>query len=64
MKKTILEIYARAVRFFAVACRVVAAGIAVYVGVQITWPEFTVSGYQYQQFQSNEAFRKVPGAQR
>ena len=62
MKKTILEVYALAVCFFAVACFVVTLGIALYDIVQIIDPEFTLNRYQYERYQSNDAFRAAPGA--
>lgn len=60
MKKSILEIYALAVCFFAVACFVVTLGIALYDVVQISDPEFTMDRYQYEQYQSNDEFRASP----
>ena len=58
MKKPILEIYALAVCFFTVACFVITLGIALYDLIQITNPEFTLSAYQYERYQSNEAFKQ------
>ena len=58
MKKPILEIYALAVCFFAVACFVITLGIALYDLVEIANPEFTLSTYQYERYQSNEAFKE------
>ncbi len=56
MKKTILEIYALAVCFLTVICFVVCLGIAGYSIVQISKPEFTMNSYQYDRYQSNDAF--------
>jgi hypothetical protein len=62
LKKTILEVYALAVCFFAVACFVVTLGIGLYDIVQIVAPEFTLNRYQYERYQSNDAFRAAPDA--
>lgn len=56
MKKSILEIYALAVCFATIVCFVVALGIALYDVIQITNPEFTLSSYEYNRHQSNDAF--------
>jgi hypothetical protein len=60
MKKSILEIYAFAVCFVALVCFVIALGIGVYDLIQIANPEFTISGYEHERHQSNEAFRGPP----
>ncbi len=56
MKKSFLEIYALAVFFVTVVCFVAALGVAIYDVVQIANPEFTMSSWQYERFQSNDAF--------
>ena len=56
MKKTGLEIYALAVCFVAIVCLVIASGVALYSAVEIAAPQFTMSGYNYNQYQSNDAF--------
>ena len=56
MKKTFLEIYALAVCFVTVVCFVAALGVAIYDVVQIANPEFTMNSWQYERFQSNDAF--------
>ena len=61
MKKSILEIYALAVCFVALACFVIALGIGVYDLIQIANPVFTINAYEYDRHQSNEAFRRFPG---
>ena len=61
MKKSIREIYALAVCFIALMCFVIALGIGMYDLIQIANPEFTISGYEYERHQSNEAFRGSPG---
>ena len=58
MKKSILEIYALAVCFATTVCFVVALGIALYEVIQITNPEFTLSSYEYNRHQTNDAFWK------
>jgi len=62
MKKSILEIYALAVCFLALLCFVIALGIGVYDLIQIANPEFTISAYEYERHQSNEAFDTVRGS--
>jgi hypothetical protein len=56
MKKSILEIYALAVCFATIVCFVVALGVALYDVIQIANPEFTLSSYEYNRHQSNDAF--------
>ncbi len=60
MKKPILEIYALAVCFVALVCLIIALGIGVYDLIQIANPEFTINAYEYQRYQSNEAFGRSP----
>ena len=64
MKKTILEIYALTVCFFAVVCFVLVSALAIYDTVQIVHPEFTLSRHQYERYLSNESFVRssLPGA--
>lgn len=65
MKKTILEIYALAVCFFTVACFVITLGIALYDVIKVAAPEFTLKAYQYDQHQSNDAFKRhIPEKER
>ena len=58
MKKSILEIYALAVCFATVVCLVIALGVASYNIIGIFKPEFTMSVYEYDKYQSNDAFWK------
>lgn len=58
MKKSILEIYALAVCFAAIACFAIALGVAIYNAIQVINPEFTMSAYEYDRHQSNDAFWK------
>jgi len=58
MKKNLLEIYALAVCFFTVACFVIVLGMAVWDGLQITNPEFTLNNHLYQKYQSDEAYKQ------
>ncbi|MYM87089.1 hypothetical protein GTP91_07830 [Rugamonas sp. FT82W] len=64
MKKSILEIYALAVCFVTVVCFVVALGIATYSVLEIAKPDFTLSSWQYNQHQTNEAFWNGCGTNR
>jgi len=47
MKKTILEIYALAVCFFAVACFVITLGFGLWNIVEFSIPEFTINNHEY-----------------
>ncbi len=58
MKKSILEVYALAVCFAAIVCSAVALGVAIYSGIEIISPEFTISAQEYNRHQSNDAFWK------
>ena len=58
MKKSLLEIYALAVCFVTVVCFVIALGIGLYDLVQLTYPEFSLSSYEYERHQSDEAFMR------
>ena len=62
MKKTILEIYALAVCFVTVTCFVVCLGVAGYSLIQIEKPDFTMRAYEYNQYQTNDAFWKECGS--
>ena len=56
MKKTILEVYALAVCFFAVACFAVALGFFIYGAIGIANPEFTLQYWEYTRHQTNDEF--------
>lgn len=58
MKKSILEVYALAVCFATIVCFVIVLGIALYDLIEISNPEFTLSSYEYNRHQSNDAFWK------
>ena len=58
MKKSILEIYALAVCFVTVICFVVCLGISGYSLIQIEKPDFTMKSYEYNRYQSNDAYWK------
>jgi len=57
MKRTLLEIYALAVCFFAVACFVIVLGMAAWNGIALSAPGFTLSSYVWGHHQSDQAFR-------
>jgi hypothetical protein len=57
MKKTILEIYALAVCFVIVVSFAFSLGVGIYDVVKITYPEFTMSNWEYAKFQNNDAYR-------
>ena len=61
MKKTILEIYALAVCFVTVICFVACLGVAGYSVIEISKPDFTMRSWDYNQYQTNDAFWKDCG---
>jgi len=61
MNKTILEVYALSVCFITVTCFVICLGIAGYSLIVIGKPDFTMSSYTYDQYQSNDAYWKDCG---
>jgi len=58
MKKSLLEIYALAVCFFTVVCFVVVLGMAMWDGVKVAAPDFTIRSHYWEKHQSDEAFRE------
>ncbi len=58
VKKSLLEIYALAVCFVTVVCFVIALGIGLYDLVELAYPEFSLSSYEYERHQSDEAFMR------
>ncbi len=51
-----LEVYALAVCFAAVVCLVISAGIGGYAIIRIVQPEITMKKWDYDLYQSNDAF--------
>ena len=60
MKKSSVEIYGLAVCFVTLLCIIIALGVGIYDLLQITYPEFTLSAYEYERHQSNDSFRNSP----
>ncbi len=56
MRKTILEIYALAVCFLALACLVVLLGFAIWNFIGLTAPSFTINQQQYECHLSEQAY--------
>ena len=56
MRKTILEIYALAVCFLALACLVVLLGFAIWNFIGLTAPAFTIDQQQYECHLSEQAY--------
>ncbi len=56
MKKTALEIYSLAVCFIAVVALVISLETSLYSIVRISYPEFTVDQWRYEQYQTNDSF--------
>jgi hypothetical protein len=54
--KSKLEIYALSVCFASVVCLIINAGIGGYAIFEIAAPEITMSSYEYDKHQSNDAF--------
>ncbi|HLC16750.1 MAG TPA: hypothetical protein VJL89_11050, partial [Thermodesulfovibrionia bacterium] len=55
--KSKLEIYALSVCFTAVVSLVISVGIAGYSVFEILTPELTMSSYEYDRLQTNDAYR-------
>lgn len=51
-----LEIYALSVCFASVVCLVISLGIGSYSLIEINAPDLTMNSYNYDQYQSNEAY--------
>lgn len=58
MSPHLLRIYALAVCFVSVIVFSVSTGIGVYDVVQVNLPETTLSGWQYERYQSNDNFTR------
>ena len=56
MKKPIMEIYALAVCFVCVAFSAIFITVAVYSGIEVAYPKFTLSAREYQTYQSDANF--------
>ena len=56
--KSKLEIYALSVCFAAMVCLVISGGIAGYSIFEIVTPELTLRSYEYDNYQTNEAYWK------
>ena len=54
-----LEVYALAVCFAAVVCLVISAGIGGYALIRIIQPGLTLEKWDYEKYQSNDAFWKA-----
>jgi hypothetical protein len=54
--KSKLEIYALSVCFAAVVCLVISVGIAGFSIFEVAVPEFTMSAYEYDKYQTNDAY--------
>ena len=58
MKKSILEVYALLVCFVTLCCFVISLGIGLYDAIEIVNPEFTISAFEFERHQTNEAYLK------
>jgi len=58
LKKTILEIYALAVCFFAVACFVIVLGMTLWSIAKYSSPEFTMMSYTCEIYESDESYKE------
>src|SRR5688572_7908976 len=56
--KSKLEVYALSVCFAAVVCLIISAGVGGYSIFEITAPELTMTSYEYDKHQTNDAFWK------
>jgi hypothetical protein len=58
VKRSLLEVYALAICFVALACFTIALGIGLYDIIQIGSPRFTIAAHQFSKHQSNDAFTR------
>ncbi len=58
MKKSALHVYALAVCGLLIVPLLISGGIAVYGILQATWPKLTMPAYEYQRYQSDDAYRE------
>ncbi len=56
MKRSSLEIYSLTVCFFGVIAIVISLSISIYNVIEISFPEFAVDQWQYEQHSSNDKF--------
>jgi len=61
MKKTILEVYAMAVCFFAIIVITISLSSVIYKAVGSINPELTIKSYTYEKYLSNENFKSKKG---
>ena len=59
MNNMLTKIYALLVCFVAVVCITITTGMGLYELVKLAQPQLTLNPYQYQQLQSNEAYRRT-----
>ena len=64
MKKSVLEIYSLLVCFIAVVWSVIAIGSGIYDVIRITNPTFTISGFEYNKYLSDDKFIEHLGKDR
>ena len=58
MKRNILEVYSLVVCFVTLCCFVIYLGIGIYDVIETINPEFTMSSYDFERHQTNEAYLK------
>ena len=56
MKKPTVEIYALAVCFVCIAFSAIFIMVAIYSGIEIAYPKFTLSAYEYRIYQTDASF--------
>jgi hypothetical protein len=61
MKKTIVEVYALLVCFFAVIVITVSLSVLIYSTVGVVNPELTMSSYEYEKYLNNDNFKSKGG---
>lgn len=59
MNNILTRIYALLVCFVALVCITITTGMGLYELVKLAQPRLTLNPYQYQQLQSNEAYRRA-----
>lgn len=58
MKKSALHIYALAVCALLIIPLLISGGVAAYGVLQAAWPELTMPAWEYQRYQSDDAYRE------
>ena len=58
MKRSALYIYALAVCGLLIIPLLISGGVVIHGVLELTWPELMMSSYEYQRYQSDDAYRE------